>query len=159
MSTIRQAAMAVVEAGGRVEYARALEALQDEVTRMEAELAEAYAARDRWTNRAESAESKLAESVLHAQAGWARYENSNNLVKGYQVELAEWRFTNKVDELNRTVERLAAQLASLEAQEPVATVLQSATNYDGTWSFICKSTKYLATGVQIYLAAGAKEKS
>ena len=41
MNTIREAAMAVVEAGGRVEYAGALEALRVEADRMEAELAAA----------------------------------------------------------------------------------------------------------------------
>ena len=52
-------------------------ALQAEVTRLEAEQLKLHAS--------------LAESVLHAQAGWARYENANNLVKGYQTELAELR--------------------------------------------------------------------
>ena len=47
--------------------------LQAEVTRLEAEELKLHAS--------------LAESVLHAQAGWARYENANNLVKGYQAEL------------------------------------------------------------------------
>lgn len=52
-------------------------ALQAEVTRLEADELNLHAS--------------LAESVLHAQAGWARYENANNLVKGYQTELAELR--------------------------------------------------------------------
>lgn len=110
--------------------------LQAQVTRLEAEELKLHAS--------------LAESVLHAQAGWARYENANNLVKGYQTELAELR----------------AKLAALEAQEPDAWMRQWSFNGDETSFELygiygdCQKDAAYHGGIcaPLYLAAGAKEK-
>ena len=110
-------------------------ALQAEVTRLEAEELKLHAS--------------LAESVLHAQAGWARYENANNLVKGYQTELAG----------------LWAKLAALEAQEPVSWMRQWSFNGDETGFELyeiygdCQKDAVYHGGIcaPLYLAAGQRD--
>ena len=103
--------------------------LQAEVTRLEADELKLHAS--------------LAESVLHAQAGWTRYENANNMAKGYQTELAELR----------------AKLAALEAREAenllseLVFALES-TNWS-SWQTTAKFSDQFERA-KLYLAAGAK---
>jgi septal ring factor EnvC (AmiA/AmiB activator) len=144
MNTIRQAAMAVVEAGGRVEYAIALDALRVEADRMEAE-------QDALKNKINAIVNAVEQANEKIQAEAYRMEAELETVLKDRIALAK-----EVDELR-------AKLAAMEKQEPVAytwrfsdgdlleTPMGTLQEIEREW------IGYDGEPVPLYLSAGAKE--
>lgn len=92
MNTIRQAAMAVVEAGGRVEYARALDNLRRELDRVEAEFAALVAENEKISNlwslmkkERDELQAKVAEMERQEPVAWMRQWSFKGEETGFEL--------------------------------------------------------------------------
>lgn len=50
-----------------------------------------------------------------AEGDWVRYEDAAARIAELEADLEDWRFTNKVDEMERELTRRDARIAELEA--------------------------------------------
>ena len=130
MNTIRQAAIAVVEAEGPVEYAIALDALRVEADRMEAELRNASVAVIAEAAEVDRLQAKLADAKSLADHHLLAANNAR------------------------------AKLAALEKQKPVAyQYLFNHPAGGQVWRNDCSdwNGQHFLKGRSLYLSAGAKE--